>query len=332
MDRVHYESIVIQDIVNLDRNNELNLTPWYQRRSVWNTNQKSYLINTLLERKPIPALYIRHSVDLDLGKSIREVVDGQQRTRTILEYYKNKFSAKHPSYDNKVFYSELKKRDKESFVITPVPIGYLLGASDGDVIDIFARINSISKSLNTQEKLNAEFSGEFKQFCLEEAVSRLNFWRDYNIFSATLISRMNEVSFISDIVINILIGLTDNTAPKTKKFYEQYDDNFPNSKTIHNELNRIFDLLVSIDPSAIKDTIFNRPPILFSLIVSLNQNKRVEAKKIQSSIFEIDTRFNLSVDDRTKRDDAFIDACKSSTARNPQRKTRHNYITSFLTR
>ena len=76
MERVDYQSLVIQDLINLDNSGELNLNPWYQRRSVWNESQKAYLINTLFERKPIPTLYIRHSIDFELQKSIKEVVDG----------------------------------------------------------------------------------------------------------------------------------------------------------------------------------------------------------------------------------------------------------------
>ncbi len=276
-------------------------------------------------------MYIRHSIDLEKGKSIKEVVDGQQRTRTILEYCNNEYNAKHPNHSKKVYYSELNKKEKESFLLTSLPVGYLLGASDEDVIDIFARINSVSKTLNTQEKLNAKFSGEFKQFCLAESVSRLNFWRENNIFSAVLLARMNEVSFISDVVINLIDGLTDSTAAKTEKYYGMYDDSFTQAKRISVELDRIFDLLISIDPSAIKDTIFNRPPILFSLFIALNQNKRVKANKIESSLYEIDIKFNLDPKNRDRADDEFIAACTSSTARNPQRKTRHQYITSFIT-
>ena len=83
MDRVDYQSLIVQDIRNLDNSGELNYSPWYQRRSVWTTPQKSYLINTLIEQKPIPAIYIRYSLDLDRGKTVREVVDGQQRIRAI---------------------------------------------------------------------------------------------------------------------------------------------------------------------------------------------------------------------------------------------------------
>ena len=41
MDRVDYQTIVIQDLINLNKADELDLSPWYQRRAVWSPPQKS---------------------------------------------------------------------------------------------------------------------------------------------------------------------------------------------------------------------------------------------------------------------------------------------------
>lgn len=330
MDRVQYEALVVQDLVNLHKEGKLNLKPWYQRRSVWNTNQKSYLINTLHEKKPIPAIYIRHSLDLKKEMSIKEVVDGQQRTRAILEYCGDGFRSTHPSYDKKVLFSELKRNHKEFFLLTSIPVGYLLGATDQDVIDIFARINSVSKTLKTQEKLNAEFSGEFKQFCVAEAVKRLSFWRDYNVFSAIKIERMEEVNFISDVTISLLDELTDSSANKTRKYYKDYDDDFPYSLDISQRIDEVFDLLASIDVDAIKETIFSRPPILFSLFIAIDELEYADGPALEDILFDIDARFNADEDVRTRGDNAFVTACTSSTARQKQRNERHRYIKHFL--
>jgi uncharacterized protein with ParB-like and HNH nuclease domain len=209
MDRVDYQSIVIQDLINLYNSDELNLNPWYQRRSVWTPPQRAYLINTLLESKPIPAIYIRHSIDLELEKSIKEIVDGQQRIRSILSYCDDEIAVRHPSYERPVRFSKLNNNERSSFLMTAIPVGYLLGADDQDVIEIFGRINSVSKTLNAQEKRNAKWSGEFKQYCLKEAAQRLPFWRSRNVFTSNEIARMQEVQFVSEIVINFLGGLSD---------------------------------------------------------------------------------------------------------------------------
>jgi hypothetical protein len=137
-------------------------------------------------------------------------------------------------------------------------VGYLLGADDADVIDIFGRINSISKSLNAQEKRNAAFSGEMKQLCLKEASSRINFWRNYSIFTANDIARMNETQFISDVVLNFLNGLSDYSSAKIDALYKKYDESLEQAKDISERLDRVFDQIAGLPPERISDTIFNR--------------------------------------------------------------------------
>jgi hypothetical protein len=332
MDRVDYQSLVIQDILNLEDKGELNTTPWYQRRSVWNTGQKSYLINTLFEKKPIPALYIRHSIDLDKGISIKEVVDGQQRSRSIIGYCRNEFSARHPEHNKLVKFSDLNKIQRQNFLLTAIPIGYLLGATDSDVIDIFARINSVAKTLNAQEKRNAQFSGEFKQFCINQSVKRTEFWKKYNIFTGNDIARMNEVQFISDIVINFIEGLSAYNAAKITKYYRANDDTFNEMDDVNERLERVFNTCVSLNPIAITQTIFNRQPIFFSLLVILDQIGKHNLLKIETGLIEIDNRFNSDrpLADRSKDDINFYNACSSTTQGLPNRRIRDAYIRNFI--
>jgi len=204
MDRVDYQTNIIQDIVNLDKRKELNLRPWYQRRIVWTTQQQSYLINTILEQKPVPSIYVRHSIDISSGRSMREVVDGQQRLAAVLDYVADKFAARHPDHDKPVRFTQLTSKQRHQFLTTGLSVGYLLGADDSDVIEIFGRINSVSKKLSPPEKRNANFSGEFKQFCVKQASQRVDFWRNHNIFSALQIARMVEMQFVSELVMNML--------------------------------------------------------------------------------------------------------------------------------
>ncbi len=73
----------LNDFVAWDRQKELVLNPAFQRRAIWNDKAKSYLIDTVLRGKPIPKLFIRQKINVTTKTSIREVVDGQQRLRTI---------------------------------------------------------------------------------------------------------------------------------------------------------------------------------------------------------------------------------------------------------
>ncbi len=330
MERVDYQSLLVQDIWNLANSGELDYSPWYQRRSVWTTPQKSYLINTLIEQKPIPAIYIRYSLDLDRRKTVREVVDGQQRIRAILEFCGDEFSAKCSENGDRQTFSQLSRKQRQALLLTAIPIGYLLGATDADVIDIFGRINSVSKSLNAQEKRNSAFSGEFKQFCLHQASSRVELWRTYNVFTANDIARMNEVQFISDLALNLLEGLSDFSPKKLYDIYSRFDEEFPHQIETAQRIDRLFDVIVDINPLAIRDTIFSRQPIFFSLLIVMDSMGRLEVQKIEKSLYEIDARYHQDSQSQTEEDQQFIAASTATTQRIRQRRIRDAYIRRFL--
>ena len=330
MERVDYQQLLIQDLVNLNKTRELDYSPWYQRRSVWLTSQKSYLINTLHEQKPIPALYVRYSLDLDRGKTVREVVDGQQRTRAILEYCQDKFPARHPATGERRTLSQLSRKQRQEFLLTALPVGYLLGASDSDVIEIFGRINSVSKSLNAQEKRNAQFSGEFKQFCLEQAASRVDLWRAYHIFTANDIARMNEVQFVSELILNFLEGLSDLSQEKLNALYRKFDEHFPCYGEMTHRLDRVFDFVIDLNPAVVRDTVFNRQPLFFSLLVALDSRERLDGKRAEDALREMDARYRLESGRKTAADLDFVAASTATTQRIRQRKIRHDYICGFL--
>lgn len=329
MERVDFQTMVIQDLINLEKRKEIDISPWYQRRSIWKNTQKSYLINTLLEQKPIPAIYIRHSIDIDSGKSTREIVDGQQRTRAILEFYNDKFSSNHPEHKKKVLYSQLNRQQQQRFLLTQLSIGYLLGATDADVIDIFGRINSVSKSLNDQEKRNASYSGEMKQFCLKKSVELLDFWRDYEIFNASEISRMREITFISDIAYNLINGLSDYSAQGLTKFYEEYDENFNEYDQTSTRIDSIFSIFKQLGPKYIKDTIFQRQPLLFSLAIVVDSISNIDIQELKRTILDVDAIFNDESNPSKDRTD-FIAASTSTTQRIAQRKVRDKFIREIL--
>ena len=332
MDRVDYEPLIVQDIVNWNQHDELNLSPWYQRRSVWTQPQKAYLLNTLFEQKPMPTLYFRHTLDLELDKSVREVVDGQQRIRAILEYIDNKFSALHPGHGKKVKYEALSSNEKRHFRETKLSGGWLLGATDPDVIEVFGRLNSVAKTLNQQERRNAEYSGELKQFCLREAASRVALWRDLKIFSANDIARMQEMEFISDVVLNLKEGLTDSSPRRLNGFYKDNDETFRDAAKLKSRLDSCLSRVADLPAATIRDTVFSRKPVFFSLLLTLDTLPQAKGKKLQEALQEIDKRFNSDkpLIERPKPDADFFVACRASTTRIASRRVRDKYLKRFI--
>jgi hypothetical protein len=255
-------------------------------------------MNTIFEKKPVPSIYIRQQIDIESERSIKEVVDGQQRVRTIISYRADEFAAKQPAHKGRVKYSDLTAAQKSSLLSTSLSVGYLIGATDQDVIEIFGRINSVSKTLNPMEKLNALYSGEFKQFCLNQAVARLPFWRSTNIFSANEISRMQEVQFVSDLVINFIKGLIDYNPSKIKKYYKEYDETVPEEDDLETRLEAVFQRLAALPTEDFSDTVFRSAQIAFSLIVFLDNRRTAmpPIDKIHEVIRLVDAQVSTAID------------------------------------
>lgn len=333
MERVDYESMLVQDLLNSHDRAELNVSPWYQRRNVWTTPHKSYLINSIFSMMPVPTIYLRHTLDLERETTIKEVVDGQQRCRSIIEYKENKFAASHPEHSRRVHYRDLSNSQRHQFLMAKLPVAQLIGADDADVIEIFGRLNAVSKTLNPQEKRAAQFSGEFHQFCLRQAVQYLPLWRSRNIFSATEISRMQEVQFIADLTLSLLNGITDFQAAKITKAYKDWDEEFSERENIGERFDRLFAYIAGLRPGSLSDTIFSRSPLFYSLILVLDSLKKLPVASVTEEILaDIDSRFNdpRPSSERPEEDLSFVNACTASTQRIRQRKVRNDYIKSFF--
>lgn len=333
MERVDYEKVVVQELLTMDKNGELAVNPWYQRRSVWTPPQRAYLINSIFSQMPIPSIYIRHYLDIEKEKSVKEVVDGQQRMRSILGYARGEFRARHPNHKKPVAYAELSVQERTKFLMTSVSIGYLIGADDADVIEIFGRLNSVAKTLNAQEKRSARFTGEVKQFSLRVAAEHVQLWRQLGLFSANDIARMHEVEFVADLAMNMLYGLSDYSSAKIDKFYKDLNDSFPDQDALRARMEVVFSKIAELDPSAIKDTIFSRSPIFFSLFLVLDSvQAKIETPRLQDTLHTIDDDFNADIPlaEKTPEGADFYLACTASTQRIKSREVRDLYLRKML--
>src|SRR5690349_19082096 len=80
------EQYRVSDFLEWHQKKALILNPDFQRGDMWSPAAKTFLIDTILRKLPIPKVYLRTRVDVVSKKSIREVVDGQQRLRAILSF------------------------------------------------------------------------------------------------------------------------------------------------------------------------------------------------------------------------------------------------------
>ena len=259
----------INDFREWNSREELVLAPEFQRRDVWLPKARSYLIDTILNGFPIPAVYIRQKIDLKTQRTIREVVDGQQRIGAILDYIHNKFEVSkiHSRRYSGLTFSELPDEVKEKFLEYDLSIDLLVGADDSDVLEVFARINSYTVVLSPQEKLNAEFSGEFKQVVFKLGRDHLEFWRRNKILTNYNIMRMKEAELSTDLVIAMIDGIQDRK--KIKSYYRKYDDDFPQEEEVVNRFKKCIDIIAEIFEDTLIESPFRRTTLFYNLFCAI---------------------------------------------------------------
>ncbi|MGA1797845.1 DUF262 domain-containing protein [Sphingomonas sp. 4RDLI-65] len=216
-------SYSIADFIEWNGSQLLDLSPKFQRRSVWTRAAKSFLIDTVLRGKPMPKVLLTQ--DLVGKKNVRTVVDGQQRIRTILEFVSDGFTvlaAHNAEHAGKTF-SALEDDIQGIILQYELGVDLLYNVSLSDMLDIFARINTYSVTLNTQEKLNAKYLGVFKTAAYELGHSYVSYVLDGGVLSEKAISRMGEAQLASDLLVALVGGV--QTVKNIERYYRLYEGN-----------------------------------------------------------------------------------------------------------
>ena len=74
----------INQLVLMFRENQINLNPGFQRRSVWTSVDRRRLIQSIVSGYPLPSIFLyRRSVN---GRLIYDVIDGKQRLETLFMF------------------------------------------------------------------------------------------------------------------------------------------------------------------------------------------------------------------------------------------------------
>lgn len=215
----------INDFVDWYERGELDLTPKYQRNNVWNSSAESYLIDTIIRGLPIPQVFIRLSIDTTLRKSHREVIDGQQRLRTIIKFIHNKISINklHNKEYGGFHYEDLPDEVKNDFLSFKIPVEIITSADDNVIFDLFVRVNTNSYSLTKQELRNAKYWGDFKVLTYSIARNYRDLFGEVRTFNIKDFLRMNDAEFISSLLSLHLIGVQNETPSQLDKVYATFE-------------------------------------------------------------------------------------------------------------
>lgn len=220
-----------------DNDGQLDLSPDFQRRPVWTDEQASYLIDTILCKLPFPEIYIR-SKSSPAGKTLHAVVDGQQRIRSILRFGRNDLELAGDEVTPRLVgksFEDLTDSEKEEFWDYEVVVRDLGAAKDGEIRDLFRRLNINSVVLTDQEFRHAKFKGRFIK--LMEGLADDEWWSDMRIVNPRQIRRQEDVEYISELFVGLIAGPQDKK--KTlDSFYEEFETDMPDSAELAEQFSK----------------------------------------------------------------------------------------------
>lgn len=253
----------VSDFLDWDEQKQLKVNQDFQRRKVWTDAASAYLIDTILRGLPIHKVYIRTIQDLKRKKAIREIVDGQQRVAAIIKFAADKLTlTKRTNEFAGKTYSELDPELQSKFLSYPIAVEQLIDASDDDVLEIFARLNSYNVKLNAAELRHAEYQGDFKWSVHDEALKWKVLWDEFKVVSIRQRLRMADDSLMSEMFGILLEGVTQGGQGRINKLYKKYDSTFPNQKEIIQRIDKVLSYIVNEFPSVLIDPISNAPHFL----------------------------------------------------------------------
>ena len=155
--KIELKPIKIRDLVQGYEDNEeqgvrayggdLDIRPPYQREFVYKDKQREAVIETVWQNFPLNVMYW-----VKTGEDSYEVLDGQQRTLSICQYFNNEFSLNFMGFANLPTDKQNKFLDYELMV-------YICEGTDSEKLDWFKTINIAGEKLTNQELRNSVYTG-----------------------------------------------------------------------------------------------------------------------------------------------------------------------------
>lgn len=250
--KISLEHILVKDLVNGFNDNgengvygfggQLNIRPKYQREFIYDIPQQQAVIDTILKGYPLNVMYwVKNS------NGTFELLDGQQRTMSICNFYACKTSIllneRTYNFDTFTKYKDL----YEKFMNYQLTI-YICEGEDTERLEWFRTINISGEKLTEQELLNATYCGSFVEnakFFFSREKGRIN---GLNKKFCLMNGKINRQDFLEIGLEWIAFGKKCNISE-----YMAQHQNDENADELYNYVENIFLWVASIFPKYRKE-------------------------------------------------------------------------------
>ena len=176
----------IQSIYNWFIEGKLYVNRRYQRKLVWTLEEKQKLIDSILRKYPIPAILI---AERESEPGTYEIIDGLQRLHAIMSFIETRYTSIDGFLFNLQFFptaqtradeggfipnddeKKLSQREVGTILDYTLALSIMRNASEGEINDVFDRINSYGHRLSDQERRQAGVENNFSHMVRNIACS-----------------------------------------------------------------------------------------------------------------------------------------------------------------
>jgi len=312
-----------------------NFEPPYQRRSVWNEEKQSFLIDTILRNYPMPPIFLHQHIDAKTGRVTYDVIDGKQRLTSIVRFIRNEIpvSTELDGVANDEAIAGKKFGDldeppldeyKKVFWRYQIPVEYI-DTNDSALVDnIFDRLNRNGEPLQGQELRNAKFHGSAFLVVVDKAAQN-PVWEPR--LKSLDVQRMGDKEFISELLFVLLEdGPCEGRSARLDELYDKYA-NLAEPEAVLGKFDGLSKALHDLGIEAISTLGVSHVYGLWTF-VELAARRGEDTQKFRPRLAEFYERFQA--DDRT--DQALVDYKNSvswATRTRGQRTKRLNALCTF---
>jgi len=344
----------IIEIYQKVKSGQLNTSPGFQRKLVWKKQHKINFIDTILKNYPFPEIYkAPGELNVDTLELQDLVVDGQQRVSTIVNFIDGNDVFSFPK--TAIKFKELSKDVKKLFLNYEVSIRYLKNVDKAQLKEIFQRINKTEYSLNTMERLNAQWGdSEFvcyakqlieEDFAIDPDLLEfemhendrkhfLSFFHEKKIFTENDNNRMLSLQYILTLIATLIKGEYFRRNDETQNYIEIYNDGFDDAQEITDQLKLVTIFIHDLDLS--EGSYWYNKANIFTLLCELYQYEidAMDKKKFSKELTKTEDIYKKYLDDPDSEIDRdlqrYFDFAREGVNEKNARQHRGKVIEKFI--
>jgi hypothetical protein len=330
----------------LDRK-DLVINREYQRGArLWPAGPRSYFIDTILSNFPFPKIYFYEYLTAENRRTKRELVDGQQRVQSIMDFVNDKYRL---TGESRGFagsrFSDLDAEVQDTFLSYTVPVDVIRNATKSDILQMFRRMNAYTLPLNNAEKRHSTFQGAFKWMINRLSDEFSATFVEFGIFTNRQIVRMADAELLTDMVLSLERGIVSTSDKSLRELYETYDNGLSEDNRFEQRLREFFEYLVE-NFGQLRNTHLMKSYVIHSLFSAAMQNRYGLPEAAESLALEPIGQFGRNVElareglrtlaaahetnDEEGDFGEYVWSCNAATTRENRRVVRIRYLALAL--